>query len=96
TLSLHLILQFLKLSAHLKNDILCPAPSTVSTECTPEILSPSIASFLSDATRIPLADMDTCWDALKNDVWEYPSEALNQGDEQAFIDYRWARGLCKY
>ncbi|KAJ7446362.1 hypothetical protein FB451DRAFT_1188796 [Mycena latifolia] len=93
TLSLNQILQFLRLSVHLKNDILLCQPSTVSTECAPENLPPSIASFLSDATHIPLADMDTCWDALKDDVWDYPSEALNQEDEQAFIDYGWARRL---
>ncbi|KAJ6462258.1 hypothetical protein C8R47DRAFT_1327226 [Mycena vitilis] len=94
-LQLPQLLQFLRLAACLKNDILLCQPSYVSTECAPDVLPPSIAAFLSEATGIPLEHMDACWDVLKDDAWQFPSaEQVTAEDEDAFINYGWARGLC--
>ncbi|KAJ7510585.1 hypothetical protein B0H11DRAFT_1701214 [Mycena galericulata] len=94
-LGLQQVLQFLRLAACLKNDIILCQPSRVSTECAPDVLPPSVASFLSEATEIPLPQIDTCWDVLKNDAWEYPSvEQVTLEDEEAFVNFGWARGLC--
>jgi hypothetical protein len=96
-LDLHQILQFLRLSSILKNDINLCQPARVSVEEAPDVLPPSVASFLSDATEIPLQNIDHCWDVLKNDAWGYPSsDSVIQEDEQIFVEYGWAGGLCKY
>ncbi|KAF7351696.1 hypothetical protein MSAN_01602600 [Mycena sanguinolenta] len=97
TLSLPQVLQFLWLSSYLKEDILLCQPVNISVDCAPDILPLSVTSFLSDATSIPLSHIDTCWSALKDDVWLYPMPAeVHQEDEQAFVDHGWARGLCDY
>lgn len=96
-LGLDKILQFLRLSSYLKNDILLCQPSHVSVDYAPEILPPSIAAFLSGATGIALGDIDSCWDVLKDDAWEYPSlQTITRDDEDAFINHGWARGLCNF
>jgi hypothetical protein len=96
-LSLPQVLQFLRLSSYLKDDILLCQPVDVSVDCAPNVLPPSIASFLSEATNIPLSHIDTCWSVLKDDAWIYPTAAeVDQEDEKAFMDHGWARGLCDY
>ncbi|KAJ7674269.1 hypothetical protein B0H14DRAFT_3687488 [Mycena olivaceomarginata] len=94
-LNLQQLLQFIQLAARVKNDILLCQPFSVSSECAPDVLPPSIASFLSEATNIPLKHIDSCWEVLKDDVWQFPSvEEVTQEDEHAFVNYGWARGLC--
>ncbi|KAJ7227279.1 hypothetical protein GGX14DRAFT_629178 [Mycena pura] len=88
------ILQFIRLSSHLKDDILLGQPATVSVDCAPAVIPPAVASFLSEATNIPLVHIDTCWDVLKDEAWLYPTAAeVNLEDEKAFVNYGWARGL---
>ncbi|KAJ7882358.1 hypothetical protein B0H14DRAFT_3755558 [Mycena olivaceomarginata] len=94
-LNLQQLLQFIRLAARVKNDILLCQPFSVSSKCAPDVLPPSIISFLSEATNIPPEHIDSCWEVLKDDVWQFPSvEEVTQEDEQAFVNYGWARGLC--
>ncbi|KAJ7114481.1 hypothetical protein C8R44DRAFT_630206 [Mycena epipterygia] len=72
----------------------CPRIHGICTRCPTNVLPPSVAAFLSDTIHIPLEEIEVCWDALKDDAWEYPSESLTPEDEQAFVDHGWARGLC--
>jgi hypothetical protein len=52
---------------------------------------------LLEATNIPLKDIDSCWEVLKDDVWQFLSvEEVTQEDEKAFINYGWAHGFCVY
>jgi hypothetical protein len=96
-LNLQQLLQFIRLAARVKNDILLCQPFSVSSECAPDVLPPSIASFLSEATNIPLKHIDSCWEVLKDDVWQFPSvEEVTQEDEHTFVNYGWVRGLCVY
>jgi hypothetical protein len=96
-LNLQQLLQFIQLAARVKNDILLCQPFSVSSECAPDVLPPSIVSFLSEATNIPLKHIDSCWEVLKDDVWQFPSvKEVTQEDEHAFVNYGWARGLCVY
>ncbi|KAF8147949.1 hypothetical protein K438DRAFT_1989397 [Mycena galopus ATCC 62051] len=71
-LQLPQFLQFLRLAAYTKNDIVLCQSSYVSTECAPDILPLSMASFFSEAINIPLEHVDSCWDVLKDVAWEYP------------------------
>jgi hypothetical protein len=96
-LNLLQLLQFIRLAAWVKNNILLCQPFSVSSECAPDVLPPSIASFLLEATNIPLEHIDSCWEVLKDDVWQFPSvKEVTQEDEHAFVNYGWACRLCVY
>jgi hypothetical protein len=48
-----------------------------------------------EATNIPLEHIDSCWEVLKDDVWQFPLvKEVAQEDEQAFVNYGRAHRLC--
>jgi len=67
-LSLNDISQYARLVGHLKNDILLPQPlNQTDPSVPPEVLSSSVAGFLSDALEIDEEYIQDSWDILKFD-----------------------------
>ena len=65
-LSLNDTSQYARFIGHLKNDILLPQPfDQTDPRMLPEVLSSSVAGFLSDALEIDEEYIQDSWDILK-------------------------------
>ena len=65
-LSLNDTSQYARFIGHLKNDILLPQPfDQTDSRMLPEVLSLSVAGFLSDALEIDEEYIQDSWDILK-------------------------------
>ena len=92
-LSLNDISQYVRLIGHLKDDILLPQPLDQSNvSMPPELLSSSVAGFLSDALGIDEEYIQDSWDILKFFVWECEMVALTSEDYDSFREFGWSRG----
>ena len=93
-LSLNDISQYARLVGHLKNDILLPQPLDQSDpSIPPDVLSSSVAGFLSDALEIDEEYIQDSWDILKFYVWDCQMVALTGEDYDAFRKFGWSRGI---
>lgn len=90
-LSLNDISQHARLVGHLKNDILLPQP--LDQTMPPEVLSSSVAGFLSDALEIDEEYIQDSWDILKFYVWDCQMVGLTGEDYDAFRKFGWSRGI---
>ncbi|KAF8168554.1 hypothetical protein B0H34DRAFT_779819 [Crassisporium funariophilum] len=59
----------------------------------PDALPPTIVQFLSDSVGIAESAVETCWDLLKDDIWQLPETPLTEQEETAFRNYGWKCGL---
>jgi len=93
-LSLNDISQYARLVGHLKNDILLPQPlDQTDPSVPPEVLSSSVAGFLSDALEIDEEYIQDSWDILKFYIWDCQMVALTGEDYDAFRKFGWSRGI---
>ncbi|KAG1760187.1 hypothetical protein EDD22DRAFT_902304 [Suillus occidentalis] len=60
--------RFLRYASLLKDDIIQPQPHTISIMAAPDILPPSITSFLSVVAISP-ESVDALWDITKDLAW---------------------------
>ncbi|KAG1766287.1 hypothetical protein EDD22DRAFT_878527 [Suillus occidentalis] len=61
--------RFLRYASLLKDDIIQPQPHTISIMAAPDILPPSITSFLPDVVAISPESVDALWDITKDLAW---------------------------
>jgi len=95
-ISFNKLLQYGRLVSHLKNDILLSQPLDQSNISNPpEILPPTIATFLSVALDIPAENMQDGWDVLKEFLWNCPKVPLLDEDYEAFKVFGWELGLSE-
>ncbi|KAG1873259.1 hypothetical protein C8R48DRAFT_593873, partial [Suillus tomentosus] len=67
----------------LKDDILQPQPHTKPVTIAPEVIPPSITTFLSQSFNISVDTVDHLWEIMKDLVWTLLSAAEEQADEEA-------------
>ncbi|KAF8165809.1 hypothetical protein B0H34DRAFT_649042 [Crassisporium funariophilum] len=95
SLSLDDISRYARLVGHLKNDILLPQPlSQTDPSLPPDVLSSSMASFLSEALQIDEDYIQDSWDILKYFIWECGTVELTSQDYDAFKQFGWSRGIA--
>jgi len=75
--------RFIRRAYLLKDDILQPQPHTEPVSIAPEVLPPSITTFLSRSFNISVDAVDCLWEIVKDLVWTLPSAAEEQADEEA-------------
>jgi hypothetical protein len=89
------LMTFTQLLSPLKNNIALCQPITASTTDPPAILPPSIISFVSEATGVPLSAIPKCWALLKDEVWALPKPELSKDEEELFRTYGWKVSISK-
>ena len=93
-LDLDVISQYARLVGHLKSDILLPQPlDQTDPMMPPEVLSSSVAGFLSDTLGIEEEYIQDSWDILKFYLWDCQIVALTAEDYDAFKKFGWSRGI---
>lgn len=96
-LTLDGITTLVRLTTHLKREILQPQPINSSNPTVaPSILPQPIAVFLGRALSIPVEVMDDCWSILREYAWEMPTTPLMREDYDAFKQFGWPCGLSEY
>lgn len=96
-LSLDTVQRFILLVSRLKNDILLAQPSSVDESDPPDVLPPTIMTFLQNSCSISEECVNSCWQMLKSTVWlrmkgEEPEDG--HGVLEDFAKHGHSRGLC--
>jgi hypothetical protein len=86
------ILRFASYASSLKNDILLSQPASQSESTPPDILPPTVESFLSESCDIPAEFTKSCWEVFKETVWE-ESEVKRERVEKDFQKHGHIHGL---
>ena len=68
-LSFGQVQQFICLASRLKDDILLAQPSYVLALDPPDVLPPTISTFLKNSCSISVACVEACCDTLKPTIW---------------------------
>ncbi|KAF8228357.1 hypothetical protein L208DRAFT_1291845 [Tricholoma matsutake] len=68
-LSFGQVQQFISLASRLKDDILLAQPSSVLVFDPPDVLPPTVSTFLQNSCGISMACVEACWDTLKTMIW---------------------------
>jgi hypothetical protein len=89
------ILHFVSYASSLKNDILLSQPASQSQFTPPDILPPTLESFLSEACDIPAKFTKSCWEVFKETVWE-ESKVKRDQEEKDFCEHRHVHGLIMH
>jgi hypothetical protein len=95
-LSFGQVQQFICLASILKDDILLTQPSSVLALDPPDVLPPTISTFLRNSCGISLACVEACWDTLKTTIWH---DALARSLDNLIHDFAvhgHPLGLCTY
>jgi hypothetical protein len=94
-LSFGQVQQFISLASRLKDDILLVQPSSVLGLDPPDILPPTIGTFLQKSCGITMACVEACWNTLKTMIWHDA-----QSHEESFVDgfaaHGHSLGLCAF
>ena len=85
---------YIRLAAHLKQDILLPQPLEMSDpECVPDVLPQAVALFLSKCIDMPFEYMEYFWDVLKYQVWATSPTLSIPEDLALFKEFGWELNL---
>jgi hypothetical protein len=81
-------------ASQLKDNILQPQPHTISILVAPEVLPPSINTFLAVLATLSEDAVDVLWGITKDLIWTLPTLAQAVADEEeAFRCYGHAQGI---
>ena len=92
-LSFGQVQQFISLASKLKDDILLAQPSSVLAFNPPDILPPTITTFLQKSCGISVSCVDSCWEALKSTIWN-DANRLEDSITQDVATHGHPLGLC--
>ena len=92
-LSFNQVQQFILLASKLKDDILLAQPSSILAFDPPDILPPTITTFLQHACKISMDCVDTCWNTLKFTIWD-DANGLDDSTIHDFAAHGYSLGLC--
>jgi hypothetical protein len=92
-LSFSQVQQFVLLASKLKDDIILAQPSSILVFDPPEILPPTIATFLQHCCDISADCVDSCWHTLKSTVW-HNTNSLEDSTIHDFAVHGHSLGLC--
>jgi hypothetical protein len=87
-LSVPKIISFVNMAASLRDDVILMQPLSHSPSEPPNILPPSIASFLAVAIEVELECIPKIWKFFKKSVWDFDASAvLGEGPQMLFRAY---------
>lgn len=94
-LSLSTIQRFISLVSRLKDDILLAQPSSESVDESdpPDVLPPTIMTFLQTSCSISEDCVNSCWQVLKSTVWLH-MKTEEDGMLDDFAKHGHSYGLC--
>ena len=92
-LSFHQVHQFILLASKLKDDILLAQPSSILAFDPPDIIPPTINTFLQHACKLSVDCVDTCWKTLKYTIWD-DANSLEDSTIHDFAAHGYSLGLC--
>jgi hypothetical protein len=92
-LSFGQVQQFISLASKLKDDILLVQPPSIPAIHPPELLPPTIATFLQDSCNISADCVGTCWSTLKSTIWN-DTNSVEDHTKHQFAAQGHSRGLC--
>ena len=92
-LSFNQVHQFILLASKMKDDILLAQPSSILAIDPPDILPPTITTFLQHACDLSADCVDTCWKTLKYTIWD-DANNLKDNTVQDFAVHGHSLGLC--
>lgn len=92
-LSFNQVHQFILLASKLKDDILLAQPSSILALDPPDIIPPTITTFLRHACKISADCVDTCWKTLKYTIWD-DANSLEDSTIHDFAAQGYSLGLC--
>ncbi|KAF8225954.1 hypothetical protein L208DRAFT_1503394, partial [Tricholoma matsutake] len=81
-LSFNTIQRFISLALRLKDDILLAQPLSIVVSDHPDVLPPTIVTFLQASCSISEDSINSCWEALKSTVWLH----VNSEEDNAILD----------
>jgi hypothetical protein len=84
-LSFSQVQQFISLASRLKDDILLAQPSSVLAFDPPDVLPPTVSTFLQNSCGISMACVEACWDTLKPTIW-HDTQSLEDSLIHDFAD----------
>lgn len=89
--------RFMQRTHLLKDDILQPQPHTKPVTIAPEVIPPSITTFLARSFNLSVDAVDYLWEIVKDLVWALPSEAEEQAEEEiSFMIHGHPLGLSEF
>lgn len=74
-LSIEKVMDFIRLGTLLKQDILATQQPNHNPDTSPTELPQDIRLFLSSATELEEKYVDGCWEALRDVIWRYDTNA---------------------
>jgi hypothetical protein len=86
--------QFIRLASRLKDDIRLAQPSFVPAVNPPDVLPPTISTFLRDSCSISVACVEACWNTLKMTIWHEEQSLDSLLNDFAANGH--SLGLCMY
>ncbi|KAJ7023008.1 hypothetical protein C8F04DRAFT_1271905 [Mycena alexandri] len=92
-LSLAQSLLFSRLLSVLKRDTVLPQPIDVPTDDAPDILPPTITTFIAAAVGISCEDVTYFWATMRFDIWALSPQTLNEEEEELFQAHGWELGI---
>ena len=94
-LSFNQVHQFISLASKLKDDILLAQPSSILAFDPPEIIPPTITTFLQHACKLSSDCVEACWKTLKYTIWD-DANGLQVEDSTVhdFAAHGHSLGLC--
>jgi hypothetical protein len=84
---------FISLASRLKDDILLTQPSSVLAFDPPDVLLPSVSTFLQNNCAISVDCVKACWEMLKSTIW-IDAHSFEDSLIQDFVSYGHSLGLC--
>jgi hypothetical protein len=94
-LSFGQVQKFICLTSRLKDDILLAQPSSVLALDPPDVLPPTISTFLKNSCGISTACVEACWDTLKITIC-HDAQSLEDTLIHDFAAHGHSLGLCMF
>ncbi len=92
-LSFGQVQQFISLASRLKDDILLTQPSSVLVLDPPDVLPPSVSTFLQNSCAMSVYCVEACWNTLNSTIWN-DEHTLEDSLIQDFAAHGHSLGLC--
>ncbi|KAF8228308.1 hypothetical protein L208DRAFT_1292379 [Tricholoma matsutake] len=91
-LSFSQVQQIISLASRLKDDILLTQPSSVLAFDPPDVLPPTVSTFLQNSCGISMACVEACWDTLRTTIW-HDAQSLEDSLIHDFLVHGHSLGL---
>ena len=94
-LSFGQVQQFISLASRLKDNILLAQLFSVLALNPPDVLPPTVSTFLQNSCGISMACVEACWDTLKSMIW-HNVQSLEDSLIHDFVAHGHSLRLCAF